>query len=102
MLGFSVAQRASSAMSLPSDYRPLPSSPSRRRMTVEERRAMEAERSKAVRLCVLIDQEMEVQGLTDPSQIGDVIGLSAMETEKLLTRRRWRAGNLALLEGIAA
>jgi len=38
----------------------------------------------------------------DPSQIGRVIGLSAMETEKLLTRRRWRAGDLALLEGIAA
>ena len=89
-------------MSLSPDYQPLPFSPSRRRITAEERRAMDAERAKAVRLCVLFDQKMEAQGLTDPSQIGRVIGLSAMETEKLLNRRRWRVGDLALLEGIAA
>ncbi|MBL6082079.1 hypothetical protein JMJ56_29310 [Belnapia sp. T18] len=63
---------------------------------------MDAERAKALRLRMLLDQEMEAQGIRDPAEIGAVAGLSAMDAERLLTRRQWRAGDLALLEQMAA
>ncbi|WP_236039001.1 hypothetical protein, partial [Belnapia arida] len=53
-------------------------------------------------LRMLLDQEMEARGIRDPVEIGAVAGLSAMDAEKLLTRRQWRAGDLALLEQMAA
>jgi hypothetical protein len=63
---------------------------------------MDAERVKAAHLRSLVDQEMEVRGIRDPAEIGAVIGMPPKEAEKLLTRRRWRAGDLSLLEKIAA
>jgi hypothetical protein len=88
-------------MSLPPDTRFSPSLPGKQRISAKERQAMDAERAKAVRLRVLLDRELELQGIRDPTEIGAVIGLTAKEAEKLLTRRQWRAGDLALLEGLA-
>ncbi|MBL6082814.1 hypothetical protein JMJ56_33255, partial [Belnapia sp. T18] len=62
-------------MSLPPDYRSLPSSPDKPRISAEERRAMDAERAKALRLRMLLDQEMEARGIRDPVEIGAVAGL---------------------------
>ena len=62
---------------------------------------MDAKRAKALRLRVLLDQEMEVRGIRDPGEIGTLAGLSAKNAEKLLTRRHWQAGDLELLERLA-
>jgi hypothetical protein len=89
------------AMSTPSDHLP-PSQPSRfKRISIEERRSRDAERLKASLLREALDQALGAR-TRDPSEIGALIGLPAMAAEKLLTRRQWRKGDLALLETAAA
>lgn len=63
---------------------------------------MDAERVKALRLRILLDQVMDVRGIRDPAEIGAMVGVSAMDAERLLTRRRWQSGDPALIERIAA
>jgi hypothetical protein len=72
------------------------------RTSVEERRAREVECVKALHLRMVLDRELEARGIRDPSLAGPMFGLTAREADKLLTRRRWKAGDLALLEAIAA
>ena len=88
-------------MSLPPAHLPPPPSDGKRPISTEERRVMDAERAKALSLRVLLEQELELRGVRDPAEIGAVVGVSAIEAEQLLTRRRWRAGDLALLETMA-
>jgi hypothetical protein len=38
-----------------------------------------------------------VQGLTAPPDIARAVGLPAAEAVRLLTRRQWRAGDVAVL-----
>jgi hypothetical protein len=38
-----------------------------------------------------------VQGLTTPPDIARAVGLPAAEAVRLLTRRQWRAGDVAAL-----
>ena len=80
----------------------LPPATAKRWISIEERRAMDAERAKAVRLRLLLDQELEVRGIRDPVEIGTLAEVPAVDAEKLLIRRRWRAGDLALLERMIA
>ncbi len=62
----------------------------------------QAERLAAIRLRYTINTHLEDQGVTRPRAIGAVVGLPAAEAVSLLTRRQWRAGDVAALRAIAA
>ena len=62
----------------------------------------QAERLAAIRLRYTINTHLEDQGVTRPTAIGDVVGLPAAEAVSLLTRRQWRAGDVAALRAVAA
>jgi len=87
-------------MNLPPDRPPSP--PEKPKLTPEERRARQADRLTMIRLRMLIDRELEERGITTPADIGKALGMPAAEATKLLTRRQWREGDVALLEGAAA
>ena len=55
-----------------------------------------------LRLRMAIGRELEERGVTDPAAIGAALGLPAGEATKLLTRHRWREGDVALLRAAAA
>ena len=87
-------------MSPPPDQPPLP--PARPKLTPEERRAREADRLSAIRLRMVIGQELDERGITDPAAVGEALGMPALEASKLLTRHRWHEGDVALLQAAAA
>jgi hypothetical protein len=79
--------------------RPPPVKP---KLSREERRTRSADRLKVIRLRVLIGRELENRGITDPSEIGAAVGLTALEATKLLTRHQWREGDVTRLQAAAA
>ena len=62
----------------------------------------QAERLAAIRLRYTINTHLEDQGVTRPTAIGAAVGLPAAEAVSLLTRRQWRAGDVAALRAAAA
>lgn len=62
----------------------------------------QAERLMAIRLRYTINTHLEEQGVTAPAAIGAAAGLPAAEAVGLLSRRQWRAGDLAALRAVAA
>ena len=60
-----------------------------------------AERLAAVRLRYAINTHLEDQGVTKPAAVGAAVGLPVAEAVSLLTRRQWRAGDVAALRTIA-
>ena len=68
----------------------------------DKRRAREVDRLKTIRLRVTIGRELDDRGITSPAEIGAALGLPTAEAAKLLTRRQWREGDVALLEAAAA
>ena len=85
-------------MSLPPDQL----SPAKSKLTPKERRARQADRLTTIRLRMLIGRELEDRGITTPAAIDEALGTPAAEAVKLLTRRQWREGNVALLQAAAA
>jgi hypothetical protein len=85
----------------PPDQPPSPS-PSKSKLSAEERRARQADRLKTIRLRMAIGRELDERGITTPAAIGEALGMPAQEANKLLTRRQWREGDVALLEAAAA
>jgi hypothetical protein len=85
-------------MSLPSD--PPLSPPAK--LSAEERRARQTDRLTMIRLRMAISQELADRGIIKPAGIGQALGMPAPEAVKLLTRRQWRDGGVALLEAAAA
>jgi hypothetical protein len=61
----------------------------------------QAERLMAIRLRYTINTHLEDQGVTAPAAIGAAAGLPAAEAVGLLTRRQWRAGDVAALQAVA-
>lgn len=61
----------------------------------------QAERLLAIRLRYTININLEERAITTPAAIGDVVGLPAAEAVSLLTRRQWRAGDVAALQAVA-
>jgi hypothetical protein len=49
-----------------------------------------------------IGRELDERGITEPAEIGAALGMPAVEATKLLTRRQWREGDVALLMAAAA
>ena len=62
----------------------------------------QAERLAAIRLRYTINTHLEDEGVTKPMAIGAAVGLPAAEAVSLLTRRQWRAGDVAALRAVAA
>ncbi|MFC7478119.1 hypothetical protein ACFQS7_27485 [Dankookia sp. GCM10030260] len=61
----------------------------------------QAERLIAIRLRYTINSHLEDQAVTTPAAIGAATGLPAAEAVGLLTRRQWRAGDVAALRAVA-
>jgi hypothetical protein len=88
-------------MSLPPDQ--LPSSPpTKPKLSAEDRRARQADRLSCIRLRMAIGHELDDRGITDPRAIGEALGMPAQDANKLLNRRQWREGDVALLKTAAA
>jgi hypothetical protein len=62
----------------------------------------QAERLPAIHLRILILRELECRGITTPAAIGAALGMPGAEAVKLMNRRRWREGGVALLQAAAA
>jgi hypothetical protein len=77
----------------------LPENP---KLSVEERRARQADRLASVRLRMAIGRELDDRGMTTPSAIGTALEMPAAEATKLLIRHQWREGDVALLKAAAA
>jgi hypothetical protein len=79
-----------------------PPAPDKPKLTSEERRARRADRLTTIRLRMAIGRELEDCGITTPAAIGAALDMPAAEAAKLLTRRQWREGDVALLQAAAA
>jgi hypothetical protein len=55
-----------------------------------------------IRLQMAIRQELADRSIVKPAAIGLALGMPAPEAAKLLTRRQWREGDVALLQVAAA
>src|SRR4051794_2090518 len=88
-------------MNLPPDQSP-PSAPAKPKLTPEERRARQADRLATIRLRMLIGRELDDRGITTPVAIGAALGMPGVEAIRLLIRRHWREGDVALLQAAAA
>ncbi|MBL6081246.1 hypothetical protein JMJ56_24940 [Belnapia sp. T18] len=49
-----------------------------------------------------IGRELDERGITKPAEIGAALGMPPVDATKLLTRRQWQEGGVALLEAAAA
>ena len=88
-------------MNLPPDL-PPPSPPEKPKVSAEERRQRREDRLVFIRLRMAIHHELDGRGITAPANIGAALGMPAAEAIRLLTRRQWREGDVALLEAAAA
>ena len=86
-------------MSLPPDQPPVSA---KLKLTPEERRTRHADRLVTIRLRMAIGRELEDRGIITPAAIGGALGIPEVEAVKLLTRRQWREGDVALLQAAAA
>ena len=68
------------------------------KLSARERRARQEDRLAALRLRMAIGRELDDRGITTPAAIGSALGLPAAEATKLLSRRQWREGDVALLQ----
>jgi hypothetical protein len=75
--------------------------PEKPKVSVEERRARQADRLMSIRLRMAIGRELDDRGITTPAEIGVALGMPAAEATKLMTRHHWREGGVALLEAVA-
>jgi hypothetical protein len=76
--------------------------PTRPRLSPEERRRRREERLAALRLRMAIGRELDERGINDPAAVGAALGMPPAEATRLLTRYRWREGDLTLLAAAAA
>ena len=73
-------------MSLPSDQPPT-SPPAKPKLTLEERRARQADRLTTIRLRMLIGRELEDRGVTTPTAIGAALGMPPADSASVARRR---------------
>jgi hypothetical protein len=65
------------------------------------KRAHQAARLQAIRLCTCSNTHLDEQGITAPASIAQATGLSAAEAVRLLTRKQWREGDGEALKVVA-
>jgi hypothetical protein len=100
-LPIAIAAAYRHGMNLPPDQ-PSPPTPTKLKLTPEERRARYTDRLTTIRLRMLIFQELDARGITTPAEIGEALGMPAAEATKLLRGHQWREGDVALLQAAAA
>jgi len=61
----------------------------------------QTERLQAIRLRYTINTHLKDRGITTPAAVGAATSLPATEAVRLLTRRQWREGEVAVLKAIA-
>jgi hypothetical protein len=71
------------------------------KISPEERRRRTADRLAMIRLKMAIGRELDERGITTLAAIGAALGMPAAAATKLLTRRQWREGDVALLKAAA-
>jgi hypothetical protein len=76
--------------------------PAKPKPSPQERRRRWEERLAALRLRMAIGRELDEREISDPAAIGAALGMPPAEATGLLTRHRWREGDLALLAAAAA
>jgi hypothetical protein len=84
---------------VPEDMPPQP--PVKPKLSAPEQQRRREDRLAALRLRMAIGRALDERGITDPAAIGAALGLPAGEAAKLLTRRQWRGGDVALLRAAA-
>ena len=72
--------------------------PPKPKLTAAESRARHADLLRMIRLRMLIWQTLADRGLTTAAEIGDALGMLGLDAAKLLGRKQWREGDIALLE----
>src|SRR5215218_50933 len=80
----------------------MPPPPAKPKFSARERRARQEDRLAALRLRIAIGRELDERGIAEPAAIGAALGLPSAEGAKLLARRQWREGDVALLTAAAA
>jgi hypothetical protein len=76
--------------------------PAKPKPSPQERRRRWEERLAALRLRMAIGRELDEREISDPAAIGAALGMPPAEATGLLTRHRWREGDVALLGAAAA
>jgi hypothetical protein len=71
------------------------------KLSAEEKRRRQEVRITTIRLRMAIGRHLDDHDITTPAAIGEVLGMSAVEATKLLTRRHWREGDVARLQAAA-
>ena len=61
----------------------------------------QADRLAATRLRYTINTHLDGRGVTTPADIAEAVGIPAAEAVRLLTRRQWREGDVAVLREVA-
>jgi hypothetical protein len=77
-------------------------SPTKPKLTPEERRAREADRLTTICLPMAIGRKLEERDITTPAAIGAALGMPGVVAIRLLIRHQWREGDVALLQVVAA
>ena len=72
------------------------------KLSAEEKRRRQEVRITTIRLRMAIGRCLDDREITTPAAIGEALGMPAAEATKLLTRRHWREGDVALLQVAAA
>jgi hypothetical protein len=76
--------------------------PTATKLTPAEQRQRRDDRLTTIRLRMAIGRALDDRGITTPAAISEALGMPADEAQKLLTRRQWREGDVALLQAAAA
>ena len=76
--------------------------PAKPKLSAQERHRRWEERLAALRLRMAIGRELDEREISDPAAIGAALGMPPAEATGLLTRHRWREGDVALLAAAAA
>ncbi len=76
--------------------------PQKPNLSAEEKRRRQEVRIITIRLRMAIGRHLDDREITTPAAIGEALGMPAAEATKLLTRRHWREGDVALLQAAAA
>jgi hypothetical protein len=72
------------------------------KLSSAEQRQRREDRLTTIRLRMAIGRALEDRNITTAAEIGEALGMPAEEAQKLLTRRQWREGEVALLQAVAA
>jgi hypothetical protein len=77
-----------------SEYTPAADKP---KPSTQDQRRRREDRLAALRLRMMIGRALEDRGVVDAVAISAALGMPPAEATKLLTRRQWREGDVALL-----